>query len=228
VDGRDDQARPRPVATAEEALALAGVENVSRETLDRLTAFVALVEKWQGATNLIAPGTLPDIWRRHIADSAQLVALFSDAQVWLDLGSGAGFPGLVVAIIRAERGGQVHLVESDTRKAAFLREAIRATAARATVHQGRIEDVLAEWRIDIDLVTARALAPLARLFDLVAPLIPLGVRGAFQKGREYRREIAEASKSWEFDLVKHKSRIEDDAVILDITHLRPKQPTRPA
>jgi len=228
VDGRDDQARPSSVAQAAEGLALAGIENVSRETLDRLTAFVALVEKWQGATNLIAPGTLPDIWRRHIADSAQLVPLFSDARVWLDLGSGAGFPGLVVAIIAAEQGGHVHLVESDTRKAAFLRQAVRSTAAPATVHQGRIEAVLADWRTDIDLVTARALAPLPRLLDLVAPVVPLGVHAAFLKGREYRREIAEASKSWEFDLVKHKSRIEDDAVILDITHLKPKQPTRPA
>lgn len=228
MDGRAEQAPHSSVARASEELALAGVENVSRETLDRLTAFVALVEKWQGATNLIAPRTLPDIWRRHIADCAQLVPLFSEARVWLDLGSGAGFPGLVVAIFAAERGGHVHLIETDTRKAAFLREAIRSIDVPATVHQGRIEAILADWTTDVDLVTARALAPLPRLLDLIAPLTPGGVRAAFLKGREYRREIAEASKSWEFDLVKHKSRIEDDAVILDITHLRPKQTTRPA
>lgn len=226
MDGREDEARPSRVASASEALALAGVQNVSRETLDRLTTFVALVEKWQRATNLIAPGTLPGIWRRHIADGAQLLPLFPEARTWLDLGSGAGFPGLVIAILVGERGGHVHLVESDTRKAAFLREAIRSTAATATVHQGRIEAVLADWSTDVDLVTARALAPLPRLLDLVSPLVPAGVHAAFPKGREYQREIAEASKSWEFDLVKHKSRIEDDAVILDITRLRPKQPSR--
>jgi 16S rRNA (guanine527-N7)-methyltransferase len=219
----------RSVAPAADALALAGVENVSRETLDRLATFVALLEKWQSATNLIAPRTLAEVWRRHVADSAQLVAIFPEARIWLDLGSGAGFPGLVVAIILAERGGgHVHLVDSDSRKAAFLREAIRSTAVPATMHQGRIEAVLADWKTGVDLVTARALAPLPRLLDLAAPLIPLGLRAGFPKGRENGKEIAEASKSWDFDLVKHKSRIEDDAVILDISHLRPKQRNRAA
>ena len=210
------------IASAADALTLAGVPNVSRETLDRLAAFVALVERWQGATNLVAPATLPEIWRRHVADSAQLAGLFPDIRTWLDLGSGGGFPGLVVAILLGENGGHVHLVESDTRKAAFLREAIRSTSAPATVHQGRIESLLARWRIPVDLVTARALAPLPRLLNLIAPLNALSVPAAFPKGREYQREIDEASKSWDFDLVKHKSRIEDDAVILELTRLRPK------
>ena len=214
-----------PLTSAADALALAGVPNVSRETLDRLTTFVALIAKWQTATNLVAAATLPDIWRRHIADSAQLVALFPKARCWLDLGSGAGLPGLVVAILLAERDGHVHLVESDTRKAAFLREAVRSTAAPGTVHQGRIETVLASWGTPMDLVTARALAPLPRLLDLIAPLLALGVRAVFPKGREYRREVDDASQSWEFDLVEHPSRIEDDAVILELTHIRPKPRT---
>jgi 16S rRNA (guanine527-N7)-methyltransferase len=217
-----------PAAAAADALALAGVGDVSRETLDRLALYVALVEKWQRATNLIAPGTVGDIWRRHVADSAQLVALFPEAKAWLDLGSGAGFPGLVIAILRAEAGGHVHLVESDTRKGAFLREAIRSAGAPATLHQDRIETVLADWQTPIELVTARALAPLPRLIELLAPLLPLGVRAAFPKGREYRREIEEASKSWDFALVKHKSRIEDDGVILEIAHLREKPRNRTA
>jgi 16S rRNA (guanine527-N7)-methyltransferase len=222
VAARGAQAPPSGIASAGEALRLAGFEDVSRETLERLTTFVSLVEKWQGAINLVAPGTLPEVWRRHVADSAQLVPLFAAAQTWLDLGSGAGFPGLVVALAVADKGGHVHLVESDAKKAAFLRAAIRSTAAPATLHQGRIEDVLADWRADVDLVTARALAPVARLFTLIAPLIPLKVRAAFPKGREYRSEIAEASKSWAFDLVKHQSRIDDGAVILDVTNLAPR------
>jgi 16S rRNA (guanine527-N7)-methyltransferase len=198
------------------------VPNVSRETLDRLTTFVALIAKWQTATNLVAAATLPDIWRRHIADSAQLLALFPEARYWLDLGSGAGLPGLVVAILLAERDGHAHLVESDTRKAAFLREAVRSTAAPATVHQGRIDTVLASWQTSVDLVTARALAPLPRLIDLIAPLLSREIRAAFPKGREYEHEVDDAAQSWQFDLVKHRSRIEDDAVILELTHIRPK------
>ena len=216
---------PPSITSAADALALAGVPNVSRETLGRLATFVALIAKWQAATNLVAPATLPDIWRRHVADSAQLVAVFPETGAWLDLGSGAGLPGLVVAILLAERDGHVHLIESDTRKAAFLREAVRSTRAPASVHQGRIETVLASWQTPIDLVTARALAPLPRLLDLIAPLVPRGVRAAFPKGREYRRELDDASQSWEFDLVEHPSRIEDDAVILELTHIRPKPRT---
>jgi len=210
------------VQTAAEALALVGLPDVSRETLDRLAAFVALLEKWQGRTNLVAASTLGDVWRRHVADSAQLVSLFPEAQNWLDLGSGAGFPGLVIAIIRAERRGHVDLVESDGRKAAFLRQAIFTTSVPATVHQERVEALTSTWKTPADIVTARALAPLARLLEYTAPVVAHGVRAAFPKGREYQREIDEASKSWDFDLVKHKSKVEDDAVILEITRLEAK------
>jgi 16S rRNA (guanine527-N7)-methyltransferase len=205
--------------TAAEALSLAGLDSVSRETFDQLAAFVALLERWQARTNLVARSTLADVWRRHVADSAQLAALFPKAQVWLDLGSGAGFPGIVLAIIAAERTGAVHLVESDAKKAAFLREAIRTTAAPATVYQGRIEALLPTLDFTIDILTARALAPLSKLLDFAA-LVPIPVRMAFPKGREYRREVDDASKSWDFDLVKHKSKVEDDAVILEITRLK--------
>jgi 16S rRNA (guanine527-N7)-methyltransferase len=215
-----------PRGAAESAMALAGAQNVSRETLERLTVFVRLIEKWQTATNLIAPGTLPDVWQRHVADSAQLVTIFPNARTWLDLGSGAGFPGLVIAFLMPSSGGHVHLVESDVRKAAFLREAIRSTAAPATVHQTRIEAALKDWAIPVDMVTARALAPLPRLLGLIAPLRPLGIRAALPKGRGYVREIDEASQFWEFDLLKHRSRIEPEAVILELTNLRPK-PERP-
>jgi 16S rRNA (guanine527-N7)-methyltransferase len=206
--------------TAAEALALAGIENVSRETLDRLAAFITLLAKWQARTNLVAGSTLGEVWRRHVADSAQLVGLFPDARAWLDLGSGAGFPGLVIAILETECGGTVYLVESDSKKAAFLRRAILTTAAPAVVLQGRIEAVIPAWKGPLDIVTARALAPLDRLLELVSPLVADGARAAFPKGRGYRREIDQAAKSWDFDLVKHKSKVEDDAVILEITRLR--------
>jgi 16S rRNA (guanine527-N7)-methyltransferase len=131
-----------------------------------------------------------------VADSAQLVPLFPDACRWLDLGSGGGFPGLVVAILVADRpGAGVDLVESNSRKCAFLRTAIRETGAPATVHQGRIEDVLAGWSAPTEVITARALAPLPALLAMTALLLGSSCRAAFLKGAGYRDEIAEAAQS---------------------------------
>ncbi len=202
-----------------DASALAGIP-VSHETLRRLAHLVSLVERWQRAENLIAPSTLASIWPRHVADSAQLVPLFPEARTWLDLGSGAGFPGLVVAILLAEEGGCVHLVESNSRKCAFLRLAARETNAPATIHDGRIEAVLAGWKEPVDIVTARALAPLGTLLAYTAPLIEAGARSVFLKGQDFAREIAEASKSWDFDLVEHRSRTDDSGAILEIRRVR--------
>jgi 16S rRNA (guanine527-N7)-methyltransferase len=208
---------------AELALAAAGLPDVPRETVERLTLFVRLVEKWQKAQNLIAASTLPDIWRRHVADSAQLLALMPKANRWLDLGSGGGFPGIVLAIVLAPMpGARVHLVESDRRKCAFLRTAIRETGAVAKVHEGRIEDVVQPGRFDVDLVTARAAAPLTRLLAWSAPVIGQGrAQGLFPKGRDFRREVAEAALAWDFDLVELPDRI-DDGAILHITRLAPR------
>jgi 16S rRNA (guanine527-N7)-methyltransferase len=195
---------------------------VSRETEERLALLVALVEKWQKAENLIAPSTLREIWTRHVADSAQLVPLFPDARHWLDLGSGGGFPGLVVAILVAERpGAGVDLVESNSRKCAFLRTAIRETGAPAMVHQGRIEDVLSGWSAPTEVITARALASLAALLAMTAPLIGPACRAAFLKGAGYRDEIAEAAQSFDLDLVVHPSRVADDSAILEVTRAAP-------
>ncbi len=200
--------------------ALTDIVPVSRETGERLTAFVALLRRWQSAENLIAPSTLPEVWRRHVADSAQLAALFPEARRWLDLGSGAGFPGLVVAILHADMDGTaVHLIESNGRKCAFLRQAIRTTGAPAIVHEGRIERLMAAWSEPVDRVSARALAPLKDLLALAAPVMERGVPAAFHKGQDFVREIAEATQSWGFDLVKHDSRVGDGGAILDISHL---------
>ncbi len=205
----------------DDASALFDVVTVSRETADRLGAYVALLRKWQAADNLIAPSTLPTIWRRHVADSAQLVGLFPEARTWLDLGSGAGFPGLVTAILLGEMGF-VHLVESNRRKCAFLRQVVRATGARAEIHESRAEAVIGSWQAPVDMISARALAPLTALFRLIEPLMCQGVRAAFHKGQDFEKEIDEASKSWDFDLVRHVSRIDDKGVILEIERLMPK------
>jgi 16S rRNA (guanine527-N7)-methyltransferase len=203
--------------------ALDGIVDISRETLGRLETLVALVRKWQPAENLVAPSTLPAIWRRHVADSAQLAPLFPEARRWLDLGSGAGFPGLVIACLLAnEAAAHVHLVESNQRKCAFLRRAIAETGARAEVHHGRIEAVLEAFPHSVDVVTARALAPLPRLLELAEPVLLKGAVGAFQKGREYEGEITEAMHSFDFDLIHHESRIDADGVILEVRGLRRK------
>ena len=193
---------------------------VSRETGARLEAFVALLRKWQGAENLISPKTLAAVWRRHVADSAQLVPLFPATRRWVDIGTGAGFPGLVVAIVGGT-GTAVHLIESNSRKCAFLRAAIRETEAPAVVHEGRAEALLLSWKEPVDRVIGRALAPLGRLLELAEPLMSRGVPGAFHKGEDFRTEIDEATQSWNFDLVQHDSRI-GGGVILEITNLRRK------
>jgi 16S rRNA (guanine527-N7)-methyltransferase len=169
---------------------------VSRETLERLDAFVPLFLKWQRAVQLVAPSTLPNLWTRHVADSLQLLDLAYDAKTWADLGTGGGFPGLVLAIARAkEPGWFMHLIESDTRKAAFLREAVRVTGAAAKVHAERIESA-AKRLGGVDVVTARALAPLPRLIDLAAPFLEQGAKGIFLKTQYVGEELTDTTKSW--------------------------------
>ncbi|PZQ79437.1 MAG: 16S rRNA (guanine(527)-N(7))-methyltransferase RsmG [Ancylobacter novellus] len=173
---------------------------VSRETEDRLVAIVALLEKWQRTINLVAPASLPQIWTRHIADSLQLVPLAGEALRWVDLGSGGGFPGLVVACVLAERpGADVTLIESDTRKAAFLREAARIAELPATVLPARIEQVAPKIAAGVEVVSARALAPLPKLIDLAYPFLAQGATGLFLKGQDVDNELTETAKSWRID-----------------------------
>jgi 16S rRNA (guanine527-N7)-methyltransferase len=204
--------------------ALRGIVSVSRETAGHLETYVELLRKWQKAENLVAPATLDSVWQRHIADSAQLLQFFPGGRIWLDLGCGAGLPGLVLAILMAASDrSHVHLVESNQRKCAFLREVIRRTGAAAEVHCGRIESVLGNWSAPVEMVSARALAPLDRIFAVAEPVLSRpDVAGAFHKGRDFAREIDEASKSWSFDLVVHKSLVEGSGVILEIRGLRRK------
>jgi 16S rRNA (guanine527-N7)-methyltransferase len=180
------------VADRQRTLALVPV---SRETAARLDRFVALLLQWQAKTNLIAPSTIGEIWTRHIADSLQLLALAPQAKIWVDLGTGAGFPGLVIACALAgQPDGIVRLVESNQKKAAFLREAVRLTGAPANVHAGRIEEFVTSDHVDV--VTARALAPLKNVLALAEPLLKTGAVGLFLKGQDVEVELTEASKYW--------------------------------
>lgn len=181
-------------ADRERALALTPV---SRETAERLDRFVALLIAWQQHTNLIARSTMPTLWTRHVADSLQLVGLAPGARIWADLGSGGGFPGLVIACALADtEGARVHLVESIGKKATFLREAVRVTGAPAIVHAMRIEDFVDNSPESIDVVTARALAPLPELLDMAYPLLKNGALGLFPKGQDVAVELTEAAKCW--------------------------------
>ena len=198
--------------------------NVSRETVDRLNAFVVLFQKWAKAINLVAPSTLSEVWSRHIVDSMQIYSLYPGPRTWVDLGSGGGFPGIVSGILLTGIGdGWVHLVESNNKKAAFLRTAILETGARASVHAIRIED--APMAIaHCDAISARALADLDLLMDFGLPWAKRNadLRFFLHKGRDYQREIDKALGRWRFDLVKHASIVEPDSVVLELSNLSRK------
>ena len=180
---------------------------VSRETEARLDAYVDLLVQWQAKTNLIASSTLPNIWTRHISDSLQLLSLASMAKIWVDLGSGGGFPGVVIACALAETlGTTVHLVERNAKKAAFLREALRVTDTRGTVHLCDIKDSVDRITGRIDCVTARAVAPLHQLIEFVEPYIKRGATALLLKGQDVEAELTEATKYWTISPQLHRSR----------------------
>ena len=193
---------------------------VSRETFERLIRFESQFRKWSERINLAAPSTLPHIWSRHILDSAQLLKLAPQARHWLDLGSGGGFPGAVVAILLRDRSGaSVDLVESNGKKAAFLKTVLGELQAPARVHVARIE-AFSGGIGSVEIVTARALTALPHLLELASPWLADGARGLFHKGRDYRREIEESRDAWQFDLLEHASAVDPEGVILEISDLR--------
>ena len=176
----------------------------SRETApgiaSRLDRFVELLLQWQATANLVAPSTIPELWTRQIADSLQIVPLAPEAKHWVDFGSGGGFPGLVIACALVDKpGAVVHLVESNQKKAAFLREAARITGVPAKVHAVRIEDFVDGFAEPVEIVTARALAPLDNLLESAYPLLKRGARGLFLKGQDIEAELTAASKCWTID-----------------------------
>ena len=190
---------------------------VSRETEDRLAAFVDLLDRWRRKINLIADSTFPSVWTRHIADSAQLIALAPDARRWLDMGSGAGFPGLVIAIQLADvPGAMVHCIESDGRKCAFLREAARATGAAAEIHPMRVEAIAPESLGAVDAVTARAFAPLPLTLKLAKPWMERGAIAVFPRGESARDQIATLPEAWAHAIETLPSVVNPKAAILRI------------
>ena len=210
----------RPVAELAGRRAVVAEHNVSRETLLKLDILVAELGRWQTIKNLVGPGTLSEVWTRHIADSLQLLAIEPQARRWVDLGSGAGFPGLVLATALAERAGaHVHLVESNARKCAFLRHVARLAGAPATIHEARVEAVVSGFAGAVEIVTARAVAPLARLVAWSEPLLKTGTLGLFPKGREVQSELTEAGKSWRLDAELIPSRTDSEARIVRIRSL---------
>ena len=190
---------------------------VSRETEDRLAVFVDLLARWRKATNLIAESTVPHIWTRHIADSAQLLALSSGATRWLDMGSGAGFPGLVLAIqLVGAPGAVVHCVDSDRRRCAFLREAARATGAPAVIHPVRIESLDRNSVGPVDCVTARAFAPLLKTLEFAKPWLETGASGLFPRGRSTVKNLEQDRPPSYYTIEMIRSVVDADAAILKV------------
>ena len=207
------------VLAADKAAALSLIR-VSRETQERLDRFVELLEEWQAKTNLVAPSTLSNLWTRHVADSLQLLPLAPSARIWMDLGSGGGFPGVVIACALSESSGaSVHLVERNSKKAAFLREALRVTSAPGIVHLSDIEDTVDRFAGRIDCVTARALAPLHQLIGFAEPLVTKGAKALFLKGQDVEAELTEATKYWNISSHLHASRTGGQGWIVELDRI---------
>jgi len=198
-------AKRSQISPSDKAAALA-LTPVSPETEKRLGAYVDLLLQWQAKTNLVAASTLPNLWTRHISDSLQLLALAPSAKIWVDLGSGGGFPGVVLACaITGTLGAMVHLVERNAKKAAFLREALRITGAAGTVHLADIGDSVDSFPEPADCVTARAVAPLHQLVGFAEPLVGKGAKALFLKGQDVEAELTEATKYWKLTPRLHPS-----------------------
>ncbi len=216
-------------AAADERAEVLAMFNVSRETASRLDRFVDLLLTWQRHTNLIANSTIPNLWMRHIADSLQLLGLAPKASkatgpVWVDIGTGGGFPGIVLACALADvPGACVHMIESSTKKGTFLREAVAATGTPGIVHVGRAEDLGPSLAPVTDVVTARAVAPLKDLLGLIAPFIKKGAQALLLKGQDVDAELTEATKCWNIVAERVPSKTNPAARILVIRDLAPRK-----
>ena len=189
---------------------------VSDDGLERLRAYVALLKKWQATTNLVSKDSLTDVWRRHVLDSAQLTPLLgAGTQTIADIGSGAGFPGMVLAII--EPAKEIHLIESNERKCAFLREVNRATQAGAIIHNNRVEKLQG---ISVDLVVSRAVASLEKLLQYANPLLKKGGQCLFLKGKKWSEELTEAQKKWIINESTIQSLSDPSGMILKLKEIR--------
>ena len=203
-----------PTPAPLEAAGFAALCGVSRETLARLEAYALLLRRWSARINLVAAATLDDLWRRHFLDSAQLLPLVpAGTRRLVDLGSGAGFPGLVLAILGVPG---VELIEADARKCAFLAEAARVAAAPVELRNMRIDALPPR---PADVVTARGCAPLDRLLALAQPLVGSETLCLFPKGAQAAQELAAAQQTWDIDVARHQSRTDPRGVILCLTRV---------
>lgn len=195
--------------------------DVSRETLDNLCEFTVMFEQWADRINLVAPSTRSNLWERHVEDSAQLVSIKPKAVHWVDIGSGGGFPGIILAILLADNPqAQIALVESNRKKAAFLQSVRARLCPNAAIIAKRIEDALPILSAP-EVLTARALAPVNSLLNMAHDWLGAGTVGLFHKGRGYEKELEESARFWVYDLIIHQSQIEVDSVILEISNLSP-------
>lgn len=191
--------------------------NVSRETHERLELYVARLREWQKRINLVSPHTLDSLWERHIRDSLQLTGLSPLARIWADMGSGGGLPGIVVGCVLADvAGAHVHMIEANHKKAAFLRAISVELALPATVHAERIEDTIPALD-NVDVVTARALAPLDALIGYSKLLLKKGSVGLFPKGRDYQSELTAALQNWQVSYHLFESVTDPDARIIEVS-----------
>ena len=190
---------------------------VPPEALARLARFVELLDRWRAVTNLISEASFAEVWTRHVADSAQLLALAPEARRWVDLGSGAGFPGRVLAILLADRpGARVHCVDSDRRKCAFLREAARATGAPVEIHPVRVEALDPLALGPVDAVVARAFAPLPRILEFAKVWIARGAIGVFPRGRSADAQLEALPAAPDLAIEAVASKIDPEAAILRV------------
>lgn len=208
-----------PVLVSDKVRAIA-LTPVSRETEVRLDRYVELLLAWQAKTNLVAPSTLPNLWTRHISDSLQLLDIAPSAKIWVDLGSGGGFPGVVLACELAKTpGAMVHMVERNAKKAAFLREALRVTDSPGTIHLADIGDSVDRISGPVDCVTARAVAPLHRLIGFAELLMKRGAKALFLKGQDVDAELTEATKYWNMKPHLHSSRTGGHGWIVELDQI---------
>lgn len=191
---------------------------VSRETMDHIRTYASLLVKWQKQINLVSDSTLPDLWTRHFYDSFQLKQHFDAERLGkitiLDIGSGAGFPGLLLSMCAT---GDVHMVESNNKKCAFMRQVIRETHCRATVHNERVEKITA---FPVDYIISRACASLDKLLELGQNFITQDTICLFLKGQIAEQEIADAQKNWDFTVEKFTSATEETGMILKVSHIK--------
>jgi 16S rRNA (guanine527-N7)-methyltransferase len=209
-------AQPEPAVTVTDADSFAAASGATPEQMADLQRFLERLAAGNAVMNLVGPKTLPEFWNRHAWDSAQLLPMAPNARTWADLGAGAGFPGLVLAILfKGREGCHVHLVESMTKRCRFLQLVVDDLALPATVHNDRAENL----QLAVDVVTARACAPLNRLLGYAQPYLEAGATGLFLKGQDVASELEEATSSWKFEAEVIPSRSDERGRIVRIGRL---------